>query len=164
MLRRFLTLLALAVLVLTGCANPVGVPTGPHASAPACGQVLMASPDSLRGLERRSTTSQATTAWGDPAVTLRCGVEVPGPTTDRCVSVETNDGASVDWVSYQEEQPGADGGSWTFVTYGRDPAVEVVIPVAQVGTGQATAFLTELGSAVRVVEAGRACVGPDDLG
>ena len=39
-------------------------------------------------------TARRTAAWGDPSqVILRCGVNVPGPTTDRCVSV--ND---VDWV------------------------------------------------------------------
>ncbi|MFC7405474.1 DUF3515 family protein [Georgenia alba] len=157
-------LLAAVLLAVTACSTPVEVPPGTHASDPACGEVLVATPETLLGAQRRDTASQATTAWGEPPVRLRCGVEPPGPTTDRCVSVETAAGEAVDWISLHETEPQDDGGGWTFVTYGRTPAVEVEVPVAAVGGGQATAFLAELGPAVGVVEPDRTCVGPQDVG
>ncbi|GAA4429955.1 hypothetical protein GCM10023169_32800 [Georgenia halophila] len=150
-------------MLMAGCSAPVDVTAGPHAAAPACGQVMVASPDTLLGADRRDTASQATTAWGDPPVTLRCGVEVPGPTTDRCISVETSGGSSVDWVSLQQTDELEDGGEWTFVTYGREPAIEVVVPVEQVGGGQVTAYLAELGEAASLVPAERSCVGAEDV-
>ncbi len=48
---------------------------------------------------------------------LRCGVEPLGPTTDRCVSVD-----GVDWVIDESDAP-----NYLFTTYGRTPAVEVLI-------------------------------------
>ncbi|ROR71954.1 DUF3515 family protein [Bogoriella caseilytica] len=152
------------LILLTGCAAPVDIPAGSYAADPACAEVLLASPDELQGFERRSTSSQATTAWGSPAATLRCGVAPPPPTTDRCVNVEVGDTA-VDWVSVAEDEPeaGASGGAWTFITYGRVPAVEVVVPVALVGDGQAAAYLAELGPAVSRIPAERACVGAYDV-
>ncbi|UNX53867.1 DUF3515 domain-containing protein [Georgenia sp. TF02-10] len=170
-----------AAAVLAGCAAPVSVTPGEEAREPVCAEVLQATPDDLGGLERRSTTAQAATAWGEPAVTLRCGVSPPGPTTDRCLSIEA-DGQSVDWIAVPDEDAGAGAedaeteaeaedapddpagrGGWTFVTYGRIPAVEVVVPVEQAGE-QPTAALVELAPAVAVVPAERFCVGPDDAG
>jgi hypothetical protein len=52
-------------------------------------------------------------------VVWRCGVTPPGPTTDECIEVD-----GVDWVRH----PLADGSSFT--TYGRDPAVQVLVPDA----------------------------------
>lgn len=152
---------------LAGCGTPVGLPPGEAAADPACARVILATPDELGGLERRETTAQAATSWGEPAVTLRCGVEEPGPTTDRCLSVAQPDGTSVDWIQLEaddERLPGharAGQGSWSFVTYGRSPAVEVVIPVEQV-TGQPTAYLVDLAPAVELSPAERFCVGADD--
>ncbi|MCK6211989.1 DUF3515 domain-containing protein [Georgenia sp. EYE_87] len=162
-----MTLVPLAV--LTGCSSPVDLPPGEHAADPTCGDVLISTPEALGGLERRSTSSQATTAWGDPAVTLRCGVEPPGPTTDRCLSVETGDGSFVDWIALEgddeslPEHARQSRGSWTFVTYGREPAVEVVVPAEQGTSGQPTAYLVELAGAVGVSPADRFCVGATDV-
>ncbi len=61
--------------------------------------------------------SPAVRAWGDPPIVARCGVNPPGPTTDDCLTVD-----GVDWVA----TPLSDG--TRFVTYGRDPAIEVLIP------------------------------------
>lgn len=79
--------------------------------------MMVALPDALSDAKRRTTTGQATAAWGEPSVAvLRCGVNVPGPTTDRCVTVN-----GVDWVIKE------DGPTWIFTTYGRDPATELVL-------------------------------------
>lgn len=165
---------------LSGCSTPVDVPPAEAASDPMCARILRATPDQIEGHERRTATAQSATAWGDPAITVRCGVPVPGPSTDRCLSIELPDGRTMDWLhpedgsaqtptSGAEQAPGAgtqqapeDGGAWTFVTYGRDPAVEVRIP-AGTGIDQPTAVLVELANAVDLVEPTRACVGATDV-
>ncbi|PFG40841.1 uncharacterized protein DUF3515 [Georgenia soli] len=169
MSRRPLALLLVPLAVLTGCSSPVDLPPGPFASDPTCGEVLISTPDELGGLERRSTSAQATTAWGDPAVTLRCGVEPHGPTTDRCLSVDSGDGSSVDWIALEGDDPSLPEhtrpgrGSWAFVTYGRDPAIEVVVPAEQGASGQPTAYLVDLAGAVDASPAERSCVGATDV-
>jgi len=189
--------LALAgVPLLAGCASTVGVAVAPDAADPACARVVLALPESLGdGLEELRTTSQATWAWGDPTdpVTLRCGVAVPGPTTEQCVTMETAGGTSIDWLVRADAEPadadadagddpddpeasaGATAGAtadpssdadallepgssdWTFVTYGRDPAVEVHVPAAVVAE-RSTSFLDALSPAIAQVEATRACL------
>jgi hypothetical protein len=187
--------LALAgVPLLAGCASTVGVAVAPDAADPACARVVLALPEQLGdGLDELRTTSQATWAWGDPTdpVTLRCGVAVPGPTTEQCVTMETASGTSIDWLVQADAEP-ADAGSgpddeddapeptagtgataaptsgpdalldpgssdWTFVTYGRDPAVEVHVPAAVVAE-RSTSFLDALSPAIAQVEATRACL------
>ena len=155
---RFLSGVALAGMMLTlaGCGSTAGVEPGPTASAPVCAEVLRVLPEQLSTAERRSTNSQATAAWGDPAITLRCGVTPPGPTTDRCISVTGSDGTSVDWVMTPLGEAAED--TWQFTTYGRIPAIEVTVPVAYAGD-DATTTLVDLGSAVAFTDQQRACVG-----
>ncbi len=140
--------------------------------------MILALPASLGdGLERVDTTSQATAAWGESndAVVLRCGVEPPGPTTEQCVTLETASGATVDWLVQAESAPAdaATAGAstaptpdpalnpgdsdWTFLTYGRDPAIEVTVPAAVVAD-RSTSFLDALVPAVSKVPADRSCV------
>lgn len=150
---------AAATGLLAGCTSAVKVAVAPDATDPACASIVLALPEQLGDLTRLTTTSQATAAWGEPTapVVLRCGVEVPAPTTDTCVTVETPGGPSVDWVTVAGE-PDADGSTdWTFTTYGRDPAVEVRVP-AEVTAHHSTSFVDQLGPAVAAVEATSACL------
>lgn len=143
---RRVTLVALVVVcgLLTGCASAVPVDAATHATDPDCAALILATPDSLGdGLDRRRTTAQATTAWGDPAIVLRCGVEPPGPTTDSCQTVTGTDGVSVDWLVVQDDATD----DWTFTTYGRVPATEVHVPAA-VASERSTTFLDGLGAAI----------------
>ena len=139
-----------AILVaLSGCGSVVDVDPAQDAANARCADVMIALPPSVAENEQRDTNSQATSAWGDPSrVVLRCGVDVPGPTTDPCVTV--ND---VDWV-VREGDP-----AWTATTYGRDPAVEVLFDPDEVAS---STVLVELGDAVGRVEQSRACVGLAD--
>ncbi len=57
--------------------------------------------------------------WGDPAIIATCGWPALGPTSDQCLDVD-----GVDWVA----QPLSDG--VRFTTFGRDPAIEVLVPNA----------------------------------
>lgn len=139
-------LVALVVLtgLLAGCASAVPVEAATHATDPDCASLILATPDSLGdGLDRRRTTAQATTAWGDPAIVLRCGIEPPGPTTTSCQTVTAPDGTSVDWLVVQDDATD----DWTFTTYGRVPAVEVHVPAA-VASERSTTFLDGLGAAI----------------
>lgn len=107
-------------------------------------------PDELPAGPRRTTSSQATVAWGEEnPVVLRCGVPPPPPSTDPCVAVTSPDGTSVDWLSVQDEE----SGTWKFTTYGRDPAVEVLLP-----EGQASSMLIDIGAAVAHSPASRSCL------
>lgn len=131
------------------------VPPAPHADAPACAQIVLALPIELSGLAKRGTDGQATAAWGEPdPVTLRCGVDPPPPTTDRCVTVTAPDGTRVDWLSI----PAADGsGDWIVTSYGRRPAVEVRVP-RSVATEQPADLLIELGPALKLATVERNCL------
>ncbi|MBD5787828.1 DUF3515 family protein [Cellulosimicrobium terreum] len=152
-------LAALVVLGTAACAPRIAVPVADDAANPLCADVVLAVPENLgEGLDQVGTTSQATTAWGEAgaAVTLRCGVEVPGPTTTPCQSVESTAG-TVDWLVVEDD------GTWTFTTYGRDPAVQVVVPPA-VTAGHSTSFVADLAPAVLEVPQTRACVGADSAG
>lgn len=158
---------AAALAVLGACGSPVNVPPGPYASDPACGEVLQLLPGVLADGEERSISSQSTAGWGDPAITLRCGVEVPGPSTERCITVESGD-SSVDWLALEgddelvPEHGRRENGAWTFITYGRVPAVEVVVPTERAGD-QPTAVLVDLATAIGSTTVERQCVGVDDV-
>jgi hypothetical protein len=111
---------------------------------------MLALPDTLGDAALRKTTSQATAAWGDPsAVVLRCGVASPGPTTDRCVSVN-----GVDWVIKEGDK------YYTLTTFGREPATELLLDNDRISSAT---VLASLSSAVSKVPATRHCVGQEDL-
>lgn len=150
--RPLLALVALTgAAVLAGCAPTISVPVAPDATDPRCATIVLDAPDTVAGLRQVPASSQATTAWGSEgaAITLRCGVAQPGP-SDQCESVENPDGTSIDWVASQD----ADG--WTFVTYGRTPAVEVAVP-ASLRLAQPTAALVDVAPAVDDVRATKTC-------
>jgi hypothetical protein len=146
---------ALAVLalgLLTGCAQSVALTPAADATNPECAAVITRLPESVAELEERNTNAQATGAWGSPAdVLLYCGVPVPDPTaTLSCVTVD-----GIDWLRDPADDP-----SFTFTTYGRDPAISVVINSEAVSGGTA---LTDLATAISIIPAERACVTPDEI-
>ncbi|MFF2495016.1 DUF3515 domain-containing protein [Agromyces sp. NPDC058064] len=144
-----------AALALTGCSQAVPIDPAAGASDPDCAAVVVRLPDSIAkdtGQEQREreTNAQGTGAWGSPAsVLLRCGVPEPGPTTDRCVSVN-----GVDWVIDESDAP-----NFRFTTYGRTPAVEVLVDNDVVS---GTTAITELSSAVSVIPADGGCTDVDE--
>ncbi len=147
---RSIPLAVAALLVLCGCAPKVTITEAADANNPACAPMMVALPKALADAPRRTTSAQATAAWGEPAVAvLRCGVQVPGPTTDRCVTIN-----GVDWVIREGE------GSYTFTSYGRNPATELVLEENKVPSDTA---LSEISAAVAKIPATGGCVGRDDL-
>jgi hypothetical protein len=128
--------------LLAGCSSRVEAKLPADAGDPACTTLAAALPTSLLKQDRRDTdpSSPALAAWGDPAIILRCGVEPPGPTTDQCTTVN-----GVDWVARQL------GDGYDFTTYGRAPAVQVLVPKHY---APETFALTALSTAVSAIPQG----------
>lgn len=111
-----------AVMGASACTAPVVIDPAPYAGDPQCASVMLGIPDEVGGLALRATSSQATAAYGaDAMITVRCGVEPPGPSSERCVAIDTPS-ASQDWLVTENDT------SWIAVSFGRAPATEVVIP------------------------------------
>jgi hypothetical protein len=102
---------------LTGCSTTVHLDPAADANDPGCAAVSVLLPKSVGGYDRVYTDAQATGAWGDPTVVLRCGVEPPAPSELVCTTL-----GGVDWLVLAQEDE-----RQRLVTYGRDPAVEVII-------------------------------------
>jgi hypothetical protein len=134
------------VLALAGCARTVTVTLPARAGDQVCVKAGAAYPASVSGREQVATdpAAAAVRAWGNPPIIARCGVTPPGPTTEECLTV--ND---VDWVA----TPLTDGTQ--FVTYGRDPALEVLIPRGDVPEGSLLPAFTV--AAQTLPETGRHC-------
>lgn len=150
--RRAASLLAVtaALLGVSACSPAVDVKPAGDAANPACASMMVALPDAIGDSTLRKTNSQATAAWGDPSlVVLRCGVNAPGPTTDRCVSVN-----GVDWV-IKEGDP-----VWTLTTFGREPATEILMDPDKISSATVLADLS--GPAAKIQQV-RKCVGQEDL-
>ncbi len=113
---------------VAGCAGamPVGAPAPTGEAAAACTALTAGLPTELLGLERRATDPESpfTAAWGEPAVTLRCGVAQPGQLTptSELVSVGGPGGPTVDWLPTELTQ------GFRFTTTGRVAYVEVDVP------------------------------------
>ncbi|MFU8947086.1 DUF3515 domain-containing protein [Mycetocola zhadangensis] len=148
---------AVLSLGLTGCSQAVSLSPAADANNPACADVTVRLPDTVADKAKRETNAQSTGAWGNPsAVILHCGVAVPGPTTDACISLN-----GIDWIADESE---AENNTYRYTTYGRDPAVEVVINAdAKTGGVSGTTALIDLTGAVSVLPSTSACVGSEDV-
>jgi hypothetical protein len=141
---------ASVALSLAGCSSAVPLDAADDAKNVACAAIVVALPDTVASQEKRETTSQGTGAWGDPtSVTLRCGVAIPGPSTLPCVLV-----GSVYWIRDDANAP-----DYRFTTYGREPAVQVVVDQDVVSPGVA---LYDLESAVRATTVTGQCTEIED--
>lgn len=133
---------ALVVTLVAGCAGPVAVPV-PTPSSPealaACTALDANVPSSVLTAVRRSTEpdSPNTAAWGDPPITLQCGVAKPASLIATSALVTIDD---VDW--YPEQR----SAGYVFTTTGRVANVEVAVPDAY---APETGALADLGPAIR---------------
>ena len=125
-------------------------PAAEFANDPGCADAIVRLPEKLGDYPQRQTDAQATSAWGEPTVALLyCGVPVPEASDLPCVPV-----AGILWL--REE---VDAGL-AFTTYGRDPAVRVVIDTDALSPGVA---LDDLGNAMSYLPTnGRECVDLED--
>ncbi|GAA2092843.1 DUF3515 domain-containing protein [Actinomadura alba] len=120
-----LTVLALSPALLAGgCAGgavQVPVPRPDAATARVCEGLRL--PAELHGQSRRSTApkSPLITAWGSPAIAVRCGVARPSAMVPTSQLLTIN---GVDWFGQPMDRP------TTFTAVGRQAYVEVTVPAA----------------------------------
>ena len=126
--RTTLALLAVGVLTLSACAPTVRLQAAPEANAVECANMMVRLPEVIGELERRSVDAQSTAAYGDPtALIVRCGLPRPGPSTLPCATVD-----GVDWLIDDSDDP-----RYVFISYGLDPATEVIVDSERISGTQA---------------------------
>ncbi|WP_445396356.1 DUF3515 domain-containing protein [Streptomyces sp. LE64] len=113
---------------LAGCTSvdgpvTVAVPSPGAKAAGLCRDLHAALPERVDGLDRvdPAPASELTSAWGDPAIILRCGVPRPVRMND-----PEADGVDVNGVGWLLEEQ--DDGSFRFTTALRLAYVEVTLP------------------------------------
>ena len=122
MARRLLLAAALCAALLTaGCGSELSVDEYPtvRGTEVNCKGLFADRPLKVAGQKNRMVKGENASAWGDPAIILRCGVEKPkdlGPAS-RCDMVD-----DVGWFS----ETTSDG--YLFTTIGRDYYVSVEVP------------------------------------
>lgn len=110
--------LAVSLPLLAGCSATVVVDAAPDSNNPDCAEVMVRLPEEIGEAGSRYTSSQATKAWGDPSsVIFRCGIEPVEASALPCVSA-----GEVDWLVDDSAAP-----LFRFISFGRDPAVEVIV-------------------------------------
>ena len=117
-----------AALLLAGCGSDTPSATAAdNAADPLCAKAAAHWPTTVSSKDQVSVNvtgnpsegvTKTVVAWGDPAIIARCGVAAPGPSTE-CIEAD-----NIDWVMSSL----SDGKR--FVTYGRVPAIEVLVPSA----------------------------------
>lgn len=152
-------LLVLAPLLAACAGGTATVESAPQAADPRCAEVMLAMPEEVDGMAQRQTDAQGTSVWGDPSrVVVRCGVEPPGPSPEVCVSAE-----GVDWLAVEEtraedvvvgEGEAGDADQWRLVSYGREPAVEVLLDAGEVPS---STVMLAMAGAVEIIEQTREC-------
>ncbi len=152
-----------AVTALVRGRQPLSVTPPPAVSGAdraACGAVLAALPTTVAGAAHRATRprSPLVAAWGAPAIVLRCGVRVPGPTDVGCQRIE-----GIDWVVVRDTD--GSGGTAVLETFDRTPTIELQVPdgyprdVAVAGVAPALTSLGHTGDGCTVITGGSARLG-----
>lgn len=120
----------MAGVLLSGCGSPV-LDVASDDVAPAdqgsCRELIKALPDRVADQPRREVSgSNYSAAWGEEAIVLRCGVEMP---SEFEATSECHQAAGIGWFI----PPGTDADQSLdveMVTVHRSPAVEVVVPAS----------------------------------
>lgn len=133
---------SLALVLLTGCSGAVDVDP-PHPTGDAgqpCRALKKRLPDRVSDEERRSAdpASPYTEAWGDPAITLRCGVGKPRSYTSTAQLLTVND---IAWLPVPQD---ADVPT-TFYVVERRAYIELEVPKEH---SPASDALVDVGSAI----------------
>ena len=145
--RTELSLLAGLALVgaLSACTATISLEAAADSNNPACAEISVRLPDQVAELDKRVTDAQATGAWGNPtAVILRCGLPPVEVSQLPCVTAN-----GVDWLVDESAKP-----SYRFITFGRNPATEVIVDSTKVAGVTA---LSDLSGAIQSIEATKQC-------
>jgi hypothetical protein len=128
-----------------GCGSDLPKP-GPEAGSAACTALLERLPERVLDRQRTDLDVAGAAAWGDPAIVLRCGVQPTGPTSDPCL-----DAGGLDWTFTETKE------HFRFITYGREPAVEVTLPTS-IDRTTATGALIDLAEAITPIPKTASCI------
>ena len=112
----------LVTLGLGGCSRTVAMtdPTPSPDVRRQCAAVMAALPATVLDQPRRTVEpGTLSAAWGDPTITLKCGVEKPPGLGDASECFEVN---GVGWFAEEAE------GGYLFTTIGRSAYVQVGVP------------------------------------
>lgn len=117
-------LLVATLLLASGCSGEKALeqPSPAGSVADQCSQVMGLLPEALVGQSRTSWEANVA-SWGDPRISVRCGVPKPEELepTSRCDMLN-----GVGWFA---EDPGtAVRKAWRFTTIGRSGYIEVIVP------------------------------------
>lgn len=134
----FVAAVSLAIL-LSACGRSVGVDPlpidGPQTRS-ACAALVAALPQQISAgrIWRVEPDPSSASAWGSPAVVLRCGSSVPQPQpTDQLLTVD-----DLDWLVTTLS------GGEEYTTTGRAPGVIVTVPADYRPTAQVLAELSPI--------------------
>jgi hypothetical protein len=111
-----------AAISLTACSAVVSVPDpAPTGESEGVCSALMADLPAtvLDGKRREVEPGRHSAAWGDPPITLRCGVDKPPELSAASACYEVN---GVGWFAEEAS------GGYLFTTIGRTAYVEVGVP------------------------------------
>lgn len=142
--------MGVSLILVASCASQLEI-SGSEldgAAATMCPALVEALPDSVAGQSSREVTTEgAASAWGAPAIVLRCGVTdaVGLDATSRCEVVD-----GVGW--YTE----ALGEAYRFTTIGRAVPVEVTVPGAY--APEADALIDLAGAITETIPRRHRCV------
>jgi hypothetical protein len=115
----------LGMIVLAGCSPgpaAVPVPSAAPVVAAACTQLIQAMPATVLDQKKRKTSPESplTTAYGDPAIEVTCGVAAPvGSAEALSLCFEVN---GVGWFAKQVHN------GYIFTTIGRELYLEMAVP------------------------------------
>lgn len=149
--KSFIPVLAVALgFTITACSPVVPMNAAEDAGSVECANVQVRLPDRIDTLKKRTTNAQSTAAYGDPeAVLIRCGVEMPVVSDIECFDVN-----GVDWLADASREP-----DYVFISYGRDPAMEVIVDNTQIA---GRTVLEELTSSALALPQKHSCLSLDE--
>ena len=142
------TLVAFALVFVTGCAPMVTLEPAEDANNAECAEIIVRLPDELAGEPKRSVNAQSTAAWGEPvSVILRCGLEPVEVSALPCVNT-----GEIDWLVDDSNAP-----SYRFISFARFPATEVIIDSTKLA---GVTVLEQLSSTIGILPATKRCTEP----
>ncbi len=134
---------------MTACESdkvPITSPAPAVVDAAACARLLDALPDAVADEPRRPVDPEDAwgAAYGDPAIVLVCGGEMPGDFDEFSPCVEVS---GVGWY-VPVDQMGDDATEVTMTTIGFRPVVQVSVPATYWATQGASAAQVDLAPAL----------------
>jgi len=142
--------------LLAGCGGPVEITPPPSRDRAACDALADRLPARLADLEAAEFTPKDSDggAWGDPPLTLTCGVGVPdgfGPASS-CITAN-----GVDWFA-PDDQTQDNGADLDLTTVTLTPRVRLHVPATYRGATLAAALVDLAGPLKETLTPGTRCL------